>query len=231
MKETRTFEGLLNADDEANQLASKEYLRLVNMRFSESRRLESVASNSLITNTLAIGTNFCVGSCAEEQDKYLVFFVQNSSHTDTIWLFYQPTATFWKVLEGDLGFSTSTFVHCAIMNGIVYWLDSANEPRRINLAAAIKAQYSGSSPIPSDWQFGLLMGDTSEYSLIRRPPNLTGLIAKKNNGSYNNNFIANESFQFAYQYQYWDGEQSVLSAFTTASKLNTVPQITTTTYG
>ncbi len=227
MKELKTFDGFLNADDEPNAVKLNEYVRLVNMRFATTddgttSRLESVRSNAELPNSALAnsGINTCTGAVADDATGSIVFFVHNSIFAHRIFLYHRPTQTFWTVLAGsDLAFSRDTYVHSDIIGGILYWANNDNEPRRINLSAAIAFNHSGGSPFPIDWAYTTL-SDTKEYSLIRRPPALTVSLTKATDSAYVNNFIQNESFQFCLQYLYYDGEASVLSPLSRASKLN-----------
>jgi hypothetical protein len=220
LKEIRTFEGFLDADSEHNQIAPNQYLRAVNFRLDESGRLVSIRGNVLLAHTLPAGNNTCIGAVADEAEKYIVYFLYNDTNDHRILLYYKPTDTFWTVLSGnDLKFSLNSLIDVALINGLLYWTDNLNEPRRINLAAAIKFNHSGASPIPSDWRwlFGM---SPDEWLLIRRPPGLPPSIAKKYNAAFKNNFISHNPVKAAFRYTYYDGEKSVLSPYSVSSRLN-----------
>ena len=65
------------------------------------------------------------------------------------------------------------------------------------------------------------LSDSYEITVIRRPIIFAPTITKTYDATYTNNFIANNSWLFAWQYIYFDGEISVLGEFSVASKLNT----------
>lgn len=223
--------GYLNADDDANGVQPNQVINAENFRFDKDGRWVSIPSNAVIANLLIPdGTNYCIGQVANEAGRYTVYFNYNNSNNPdipnghNIFLYYIPDGTFWTIMAGsDLNFSKDKLITARIINDILYWTDDLNEPRRVNLGAAIKFNIDPStgrtSPIASSWQFTNTI-DLYDYTIIRRPPCLTGTIAKEYDSAFNNNFIANVSVQFAYRYIYYDGEKSVLSLYTTASKLN-----------
>jgi hypothetical protein len=224
------IDGFLNADNEANSVFPNQCINAENLRFGttdkgNTGRWENVGSTLAIENPyLPEGTNITIGSKEDEEGRYLIQFNYNSNNDHAIYLYYKPTDTFYQVLTGSiLNFNKYQLVQCTIINNILYWTDGLNEPCRINLAAAIKMNHSGSSPITSTWQYTSI-ADAYDYTIIRRPSQLTGTILKDTDDTFENNFIQNESFRFAYQFIYYDGEQSVLSIWTTSSKLNTATE-------
>jgi hypothetical protein len=228
--EKKVISAFINQDDEPHSLASEEALLACNMRYGSSvtgleGRWENVPANTAIPTTYIDSVkDTSLHAISDEAGRYIVNFVHNSDNLHKIILYYKPTGTFWKVLvDSKLNFSKDSLIKAAINpdKHILYWTDNRSEPCRLNLMAAIKMNHAGVSPIDCDWQYTSI-ADAYDYTLIRRPPCLTGTIQKETDESFTSNFIANQSFQFAYQYIYYDGEQSVLSAYTASSRLNTI---------
>lgn len=226
--EKKVLTSFVNQDDEPHSLASEEALLACNMRYGTSidgfqGRWENVPANAAVTTELIDPTkDTSIHAVSDEAGRYIVNFVYNADNEHKIILYYKPTGAFYTVLQGsNLNFSKNSLIQAVINpdNHILCWIDEKNEPRRLNLMAAIKMNHSGTSPIDCAWQYTSIE-DAYDYTLIRRPPCLTGSIEKEEDASFTSNFIAYQSFQFAYQYIYYDGEQSVLSAYTQASKLN-----------
>jgi uncharacterized protein (TIGR02145 family) len=120
-----------------------------------------------------------------------------------------------------LNFSKDSLIHSAkISNGnILSWVDGTNnEPRKINIESAIKANYPSFNTDQEPYIFPL---NFSEITLIKRPPIYTPNISKYIDSSFSNNFIYNNSFEFGFQYEYYDSEVSVISSYSQASLLNT----------
>jgi uncharacterized protein (TIGR02145 family) len=119
-----------------------------------------------------------------------------------------------------LNFSKDSLIHSAkISNGnILSWVDGTNnEPRKINIESAIKANYPSFNTDQEPYVFPL---NFSEITLIKRPPIYTPNIAKFIDSSFSNNFIYNNSFEFGFQYEYYDAEVSVISSYSQASLFN-----------
>jgi hypothetical protein len=229
--EKRYLTGFINADDEVNSLREGEILHSVNMRWGSTEtgatgRGENLPSNAELVNSYlpGTGTNITIGEVSSDEGRYTVFFNYNSLASHGIYLYYKPTGTFYKVLldanvTGGLNFSKSNLITAKIINGLLVWTDGLNEPRYINIAASIKGNHAGASPISSTWAFAFPVAPT-EITLIRKPLDFPPTISKQSNGGVVSNNIKNESFQFAAYLVGWDGETSVLSPWSRASFLN-----------
>jgi hypothetical protein len=170
--------------------------------------------------TLPVGTNFCIGAKAFLEGKYVLWFVWNSNQDHRVLFYDEASGQNYTVLAGSmLGFSKYGYIHSiAIVNGIAYWTDDNQEPRRVNLAAAMLM--NGSSPLPSTgWQWTSITDDY-EINLVRRPPNVPPNITKNTDTDFKGSFIGADSFRFGLQFEYWDGEFSVISPWSRSSRYN-----------
>ena len=130
---------------------------------------------------------------------------------------FRNTPVYYKT---GLNFSKDSLIHSAkISNGnILSFPDSTNnEPRKINIESAIKANYPSFDTTETPYQFPL---EFSEVTFIKRPPIYTPNILKGVDATNSTNFIYKTSFQFAFQYEYYDGEISVISSYSQSSFLN-----------
>ena len=157
-------------------------------------------------------------------DTYITDIIYTAIGEDKIVCMYTDTNTQYNVLlssqvKGGLNFNKNSLIHSAhIANNILSWTDGTNnEPRKINIESAIKANYSSFITDSNVYTFPL---NFDEITLIKRPPILQPTIVKKENISFLDNFIANESFEFAFQYQYYDNEITVTGIYSLSSKLN-----------
>ncbi len=159
----------------------------------------------------------------------IFYFDKTIGRNDKIECYYTLTQATYTVLlssdvVGGLNFSKYSPIHSAgIANGLLSWPDSTNnEPRQINIEAGIKAYQPAF--VTKQKPFILPM-QYDEILKIKRPPNIPPSIFKFNDTGFNNNFIANNSYQFAYDYTWYDNEESVTSAYSVSSRLNSSTDI------
>jgi len=110
-------------------------------------------------------------------------------------------------------------IHSAkIVNGYLYWADSFNnEPRKINIESGIKFYDPTFNTQQRPYVMPLL--DT-DITVIKPPPTFSPEINKQYDSAFLYNRIANESFQFAFEYIYYDYEKSIIGTYSESSKLN-----------
>jgi hypothetical protein len=145
---------------------------------------------------------------------------------DRIICMYTDTNIQYNVLFSSqvlnrLNFNKNSLIHSAhIANGILSWVDGTNnEPRKINLESAIKSNYYLFNTNAIPYSFPL---NFSEITLIKPPAPYAPNILKKHDFLISKNFISNQSFQFSYQYQFYDKENSVIGAYSISSRLNSL---------
>lgn len=167
------------------------------------------------------------GMVADDENGIVVEFKKNTTGTqDKIVAYYKRDNVEYDVLlssqvTGGLNFNKYSFIHSAvILNGMVYWVDgTTNQPRKINIESGIKGNNPSFPTNEKPYTFPL---NFNEITIIKPPPLLSPNIAKNTDGGYANNFIANESFEAAFQYIYYDNEPTVPGSYSPASKLNFV---------
>lgn len=225
-------DGRLNSDDDVFAVAKNEWVNMENCRTKTTDAgvtgvVESVGSTELISTPQPSVTFINIGSVEDDENNRLIEFK------------FCQTAPFHKIVcydnnaeveydvllssqvTGGLNFDKNSIIHSArIANGMLYWVDGTNnQPRKININSAIKANYPSYSTSAVPYEFPL---NFSEITLIKPPPPLSPSIVKVYDNTFINNFIANESFQFAYQFIYYDNEITVTGFYSIASKLNSM---------
>lgn len=157
---------------------------------------------------------------------FLTDIVYSAPGEDKIVCLYTDTNTQYNVLlssqvVGGLNFDKNSLIHSAhIANNVLSWTDGTNnEPRKINIESGISANYLS---FPTQEHRYLFPLNFSEITLIKPPPIFTPIFTKVTDTTFLNNFIANESFEFAFQYQYYDNETSVISSYSRSTRLNNV---------
>lgn len=233
--EKRSFFSGQNSDDDPKLLDDKSSLNIMNARMAISQngrmgRLENFPGTTLVSQQVfpPYGTSQTIGTAIDYDNSRLLFFNYNTFEDHGIYC-YDPAANngagkIYAVLydsqvTGGLGFSRRSLIHSArVENGCLYWCDSTNnEPRRININAGIEMNHAGTFPAVTPYSWPM-----SQYVLywIRRQPGLPLSIEKDTDGTYDNNFIKNEAFQFYWRYIYRDYETSTLSGLSTLANYN-----------
>jgi hypothetical protein len=229
------FSGI-NGDDSPRLIDDKSCLNAMNVRMAVTEngrnlRWENIPGTALVTQNVfpPYGTQQTIGSAQDEDNGRLLFFNFNSFGDHGIYC-YDPllnrifTVIYDSQIIGGLKFSRNSLIHSArVVNGNLYWCDSTNnEPRRININAGINMNLlTQGQPVlfPDVVPYKYSMNQTVLY-WIRKQPSLILTAQKKTNGSYNNNFIKNEAFQFSWRYIFRDYETSTLSGLSALVNFN-----------
>lgn len=222
--------GGVNADDAdflvgVNQLVNGQNIRFGSTDKGQVGNGEYIGGTRLLSVPQPSVSTIIIGSCADEENGLFVKFKYDIYSTDhSIWCYIaELDQEFLVVLAGSiiggLNFSKHSPIHSAeIIDGRLYWVDSTNNQQRyIDLYRAIKASNPSFVTDKVPYTFPL---DFSEITLIKPPPTLSPNIAKSYDGSFSNNFIANQSFQAAFEYIYYSNETSVIGPYSIASRLN-----------
>ncbi len=221
----------MNGDDSVRTIDQLSSLNLMNCRMAVTEygrllRLENVPGTTQVAQSVLApyGFNQCIGGAFDQENNRLLGFIYNSFGYDMITCYDISSGTTYAVLyssqvTGGLNFSRTSLIHSAnVVNGILYWPDSTNnQPREVQIDAGIKANHSSYVTEVRPYSFPL---NFSQITLIKPPPIFTPNIQKEYDVAFNNNFIANESFQFAFLYGYYTDEQTVSGAFSQSSRLN-----------
>lgn len=165
-----------------------------------------------------------IGTVEDTENNRILYFNYDAYGNHYIGCLYTNTNTNYYVLlnsqvVGGLNFNLYSLIHSAKISGnILSWVDATqNEPRKINIESALRANYSDFSSSENVYEFPL---NFSEVTVIKRPPAFTPNTVKTIDNSFPNNFIQFDSFEFAFQYQYWDNETTVVGSYSQTSKLN-----------
>ena len=186
--------------------------------------VESIGSTELIIDN-GIFDLMAIGMADDVENKRFVTFYYDESGNGNheIQCCYTDTNTIYTVLKssdvtGGLNFTSEPIHSAKIIGNILSWVDGTNnEPRKINIESGIVVYDTSFQTNANPYTFPL---NFSEITLIKPPPIYTPNISKVYESTYPNNFIANDSFEFAFQYVYYDNETTVIGAYSQASKLN-----------
>lgn len=227
--EHRSLDGGMNCDASLTSLGPGEYFNGFNFRAWTSETgavsgLQSIPGTTQLLNALPAGTNYCMGAGEDENLLWVLWFNWNSLGSHGIYAYDTVAGIVYTVLlnaqvTGGLNLDRFHYVHsCFVLNGNFYWTDNLNEPRRLNIAAAIKMNQVGYATTVVPYTSPM---NPAVIAWIRRQP---GLPPTQNKVLIlpipAANFIAKEAFEFAWRYQYKDFELSTLSAYSNMAPFN-----------
>jgi hypothetical protein len=212
----------LNKDEDYLLVKSTEMVDALNVRMTEDDDgnrgvLKNIKGNTEISlsgaNALPSGTNRVIGTCSFNQKDLIFYFIWNSNNDHTIYQI-DTSGTAIKVVTGSyLEFSSTYVIHSNAIEDankdiLIYWTDGVNEPKKINISKCIDSNVT--YPAGSNDAEKLL-----EITIAKKPPTSPISYEYRTDETINSNSVYEQTFQFAYQYIYRDGEISALSPYST----------------
>jgi len=224
-------DSMLNADDAPFAISPNSWVNMENCRTGSTDKgvtgtVESIGGTLLLSTPQPSITFLTIGVVEDTENSRFVYFKKcTTAPWDKIVCYYAGSVnTEYDILlssqvVGGLNFDRNSLIHSAkIVNGYLYWVDGTNnQPRKINIEAAIKANYPSFQTSEVAYNYPI---DFKEITLIKPPPALAPNISKDYDSTFDNNFIANDSFEFAFQYTWYDNEVTVVGTYSPASRLN-----------
>ena len=232
----------LNKDDDYLLVKTNEMVDALNVRMSEDDDgnrgvVKNIKGNTELTlsgtDVLPTGTNRVIGSCSFNQKDLIFYFVYNSNNNHCIYQI-DTSGTSTKVIEGSfLEFNSTYVIHSNAIEDankeiLLYWSDGVNEIKKININKCLDSNIT--YPAGSNNDEKLL-----EITVAKQPPSSPVTYEYKTDDTIDSNSVYEQTFQFAYQYIYRDGEISALSPYSTmayspwmANRANTKPPYTNT---
>lgn len=231
LRSKKVFTDGLNQDDSLHFLGESQYLRLMNARigstqYGKNYRIENTPGTSSIAQSVypPYGTNITIGSCVDIEGQRILSFVYNTFNDHGIYCFDLKSNTTYAVIydsqiESGLNFNKNFRIdkNCRVINGVLYWTDNYNEPKKINIDRGIKANHAS---YVTDYAAYSLPLTYEMMTVIKRPPSYCPSFVKGYNSSYPVNNTANQAFQYSYRYIFDDGETSVQSPYSLTDNYN-----------
>lgn len=220
----------LNLDDDERFLKSNEMKYAQNVRISVEKDGDggviknikgnvAIAAESSSHAIPAAGDNLIIGVCSSESAKCIYYFLYNSLGSHGIYRYDLEKNTYRRVYQDSvLNFAKESFVKSDLVvnqygEHLLYFTDGRNEPRKINATKVLLGISGLNNPIDND-------GKLTAINACKRPPQTPATFEFKTNKSLSVNRLKDSVWQFAYQYQYEDGEVSAVSQY---SKLAVSP--------
>ena len=222
----------LNVDDDERLISRTEMTDAQNVRVSIDGEENALVLKNAWGNTnraatiengsMPAGTNVTIGSVGDDSSAQVYYFVYNSAENHTIFRHDQNSKKTYIVYQDSvLNFTQEGHVDASIVrlsngNILLYFNDSINPPKKINATIA-EQSVSGAGGYPSTFSSGTDEERLNYITVAKQPPLSPPTIAFATDTDYPQNDIFEKNFQFAYQYEYFDGEQSALSPYSVLS--------------
>lgn len=222
----------LNQDDDERLVTSTQMTDAQNVRVSIDANEDALVlknswgniqrSATIENGSMPAGQNYCIGGVGDDAAAQIYYFVWNSASNHTIFRYDQNSKKTYIVYQDEvLNFGKEGFVYANIVklsngNILLYFNDGVNEPKKINATRA-EQSISGAGGYPNTFTGGTIQQRTNYITVAKQPPQSAPTITFSRNNSYPQNDIFEKNFQFAYQYEYYDGEQSALSPYSELS--------------
>ena len=166
---------------------------------------QNLLGNTMVNSALGLVNARCIGALSYDAEN-LIYWLVTSDLADVIYEYNELLATTTVVLRASKGSTTKSILNfnkdypvtgINYINGLLFWTDNYNPPRRINISRCKSYPTNGFTE--------------SDINVIVKPPisgPIIGLTKEGDATSLDNRFI-----YFAYRYKYVDNEYSALSPF------------------
>lgn len=204
-----------------NEIVNGENIRTATTDAGVTATIESIGSNVLISQPAPSITYLTLKTIEDIENNRIIKFQYNTTGSEhKIVCLFTDTNLEYDVLRssqvtetGGLNFNKYTPMHSAsIVNNLLYWTDNLNEPKRIDINKALKAN-NPSLPI-TETPYVLPMVYPTQ-TIIRRPPYYALSVAKDVDNDFPNNYINDGAFQMTYFYEFVNFEWSKPAAYST----------------
>lgn len=222
-------QGQGNFDDADFLIQPHQWVNMENCRIGSTDKgvigtVESIGGTNLLSSPEPSVTFVQIGSAEDVENRRIIYFLKNlHGPYDKIVCYDINADTFYNVLlgaqvTGFLNFDKNSLIHSArIVNGMLYWTDNLNQPRRINIDAAINLNHPGTYPDVTAYSAPM---NPEVVTIARRPPDYPLTFTKVTSGSISSNQIKENAFRFTYFYRYRDGEESTLAPHSSLANYN-----------
>ncbi len=222
--------GALNSDDAPFTIGANQWVNASNVRAGTTDKgvtgvIESIGGTQLLSTPSPSVSFIEIGNTPDIVGNRIIYAYYNlNTSQHKIEVYDRNSGNIYLALvssqvTGGLNFSKDYPIHGRVINGIWYFNDNYNPPRKLNIDAAIKTNNPSYTTTQAAYTVPLEM---DVISLIRRPPYYALQASKTTIVSTNYNNVADFAGQFAWFYVFRDNEKSVLSPVSKLVNYNTV---------
>ena len=215
--------GKMNRTLDDRLVPNGEYREALNININKSDSsdvgaAENVLGNIQILNGNPIDGGVCIGSYRDNGNEKIYFFVTDNVSVNEdnlsgvehgVFEYDQRTNSISRLATGSwLNFHVNfTITGINFVDGLLFWTDNRNEPRKINVGRARND--------------GAYYNSDNRAAVAKLSPYVAPFISQiSTTGS--NNFLEDKLPRFAYRYKFEDGEFSTISPFTPIAFSNNI---------
>jgi hypothetical protein len=211
---TTFLKGRMNKSLDERVLPDGEYIDALNIRIGSTENnsvgaIENSLGNTKLVTILYEGQELstdarCIGAYEDSQHETIYWFVTDPGNVDMILSYNDRTSTliYHVISTTVLKFDTQYLVNgIDLIDGLLFWTDNLNPPRRINVRGSYAYPTMGVDNITED-----------DISVIVAPPLEAPDLQLIVLGG-EENYMTDKFISFSYRYKYKDGEYSALSQF------------------
>ena len=218
-------------DTEERFVAKNDYREALNVRIATSDEgnegiVENIRSNRKIQNISLTGDETCIGAYEDLNTGSVIYFLHSRSNNHGIYRVTSAGAVDVILQHAILNFSTNHLItginivgddEDVFPEGLLYWTDDRNPPRKLNILKA-RLWNSGSG---SSLAYGAM--DKQTLDVIKYPPTHHPVIGQGGSFPYRtdtskpSNQLIEKAWQFKYRYVYDDLEKSAWSPISTCA--------------
>jgi len=206
--------GRLNKDLDERLIGQGEYRDALNVNVgtsesSDASSVENLKGNKLVGQDILNQLGATIGSIADKSNGKIYWFTTSPSY-DGVYEFDTVTNKVSPLVRGSLNFSASNLITgINVIDGMLFWTDDKNEPRKLNIAKWKKAN---NTAIPTKIYSRAFV--SSDLTVIKPHPK-ERLTTSSNIDAKKEILPFEEIFpQFGYRWKFSDGEYSPFSFFT-----------------
>lgn len=223
-------QGMCNADDAPFAIGINQWVNAENVRTASTDKgftatLESIGGTLRISTPSPSVSFIEIGSTTDVVGNRIIYAYYNTTTSQHKIEVYDKTdnviylALLSSQVTDGLNFSKDYPIHGFVQNGVWYFNDSYNPPRKLNIDAAIKMNNPTYSTTQTAYTNPL---ESDVITVIRKPPPFALSVSKSTSGGVTVNNIADFAGQFACMFTFRDNEKSVLSPVSELINYNTV---------
>ncbi len=212
-------QGQLDSDSAPFAIGKNAWINMENFRTGSTDKgytavLESIGGTLRISTPSPSVSFLRIGSTTDIVGNRIIYAYYNTTtNQHKIEVFDKTDGVIYLALlssqvTGGLNFDKNHLIDGRVVNGIWYFNDNYNPPRKLNIDAAIKMNNPTYSTSQLPYTNPL---ESSVITLIRRPPTYPLSVVKQTSGSVIVNNVADFAGFFSWRYTFRDNEISVLS--------------------
>ena len=224
----------LNKDEDPRIVKSIELIDALNIRVSNddtgnSGVVKNVKGNTLVaykntSDALPTGDNKVIGSVTNLEKDEVFYFVFNSNTNHSIYKYSVASEKVVKIYQDPvLRFTQNGFVKADVIvnqygDTLLYFTDGVNAPKKINASKAERGGYPSEYSKGTDASTTLSEEDRLLFiTTAKQPPLDPPTWSFFTDTKRTSNHVFENTFQFAYQYVYEDGEVSAISPYSSVA--------------